>query len=87
MGACVSSEDKKRSQEIDRGIRQHKKKLREEVKLLLLGKFFHAVLQFTLRHTSISRLRVVYLLFHAPVIMFVLECLEHAFSFVFFYVC
>jgi len=37
MGACSSSEEKKRSQEIDRIINGDRKKLKEEVKLLLLG--------------------------------------------------
>lgn len=37
MGGCVSTEEKKRSQEIDRILNGDRKKLREEVKLLLLG--------------------------------------------------
>lgn len=37
MGGCVSTEEKKRSQEIDRMLNGDRKKLREEVKLLLLG--------------------------------------------------
>jgi len=37
MGACVSTDEKKRSQEIDKIIYGDRKRLREEVKLLLLG--------------------------------------------------
>lgn len=37
MGNCGSTEEQKRSQEIDKIINQDRKKLREEVKLLLLG--------------------------------------------------
>lgn len=37
MGNCGSTEEQKRSQEIDKIINQDRKKIREEVKLLLLG--------------------------------------------------
>lgn len=37
MGGCGSSEEKKKSQEIDKELSGHRKRLREEVKLLLLG--------------------------------------------------
>jgi len=37
MGNCISSEDKKKSRQIDRTLTAEKKKAREEVKLLLLG--------------------------------------------------
>jgi len=37
MGACVSTEEKKKSSDIDKTINGDRKKLRDEVKLLLLG--------------------------------------------------
>jgi len=37
MACCISTEEKKRSQEIDRILNGDRKRLREEVKLLLLG--------------------------------------------------
>eukprot|EP01116_Phalansterium_solitarium_P001143 TRINITY_DN10923_c0_g1_i1.p1 TRINITY_DN10923_c0_g1~~TRINITY_DN10923_c0_g1_i1.p1 ORF type:complete len:348 (+),score=136.92 TRINITY_DN10923_c0_g1_i1:160-1203(+) len=37
MGACLSSEDRKRSRQIDKILNQDKKKNQEELKLLLLG--------------------------------------------------
>lgn len=37
MGGCVSSDDKKRSQEIDKILYADRRRLKEEVKLLLLG--------------------------------------------------
>jgi hypothetical protein len=47
MGACVSSssddtEQKKRSQQIDRELEEDAKRLRRECKILLLGKFVWA---------------------------------------------
>jgi len=37
MGVCLSTDDKKKSQQIDKVLNADRRRLREEVKLLLLG--------------------------------------------------
>ena len=60
MGACVSSnaeetEQKKRSQMIDRALEEDSKKLRRECKILLLGRYVYSGLEWRLTYQRVRR--------------------------------
>lgn len=60
MGGCVTTEEKKRSQEIDKILNGDRKRLREEVKLLLLGIFQIPSIGYYAHRVSISYIFFTY---------------------------